>query len=159
MIVGLIASIAGVLFGCWCYRLVAARLLPYVGSTPVADILGFFLIFLAISLVGAAIASLLATVFRWIGLSWFDHLLGGVAGALRGVLVVAGFAAVLVAFLPSPAPAFLTQSRVMPYASHVASALAQAAPRELKDSFAQQWSNLKHLWNGMQQHPRPTQLA
>ena len=60
--------------------------------------------------------------------------------------MVASLTAVLVAFVPSPVPPYLAESRVMPYASHVAATLAEMAPRDLKDSFRQQWANLKQFW-------------
>jgi membrane protein required for colicin V production len=146
VIVGLIATIAGVLVGFWCYRIAGAKLTPYVSTTALADMLGFLIIFFGIVIMGALLAALLANLFRWIGLSWFDHFLGGIAGFVRGILIVAGVAAVLVAFVPSPVPAFVTNSRILPYASHVAAALAEAAPRDLKDSFFQEWQNLKQFW-------------
>jgi len=155
VVIGLIATVAGLLLGFWCYRIVGEKLLPYVSTPALADMLGFLIIFFGILIVGALVGALLANLFRWIGLSWFDHFLGGVAGFVRGILMVATFAAILVAFMPSPAPAFLENSRVLPYASEVAAALAQAAPRELKDSFTQQWQNLKHFW--AQPQPKQTQ--
>jgi uncharacterized membrane protein required for colicin V production len=85
-------------------------------------------------------------VLRWVGLSWFNYLLGGVAGFARGALVVAVLANVLVAFAPSPVPSYLRNSRVLPYANGVASVLAEFAPRQLKDSFSQQMENLKQIW-------------
>ncbi len=146
VVVGLVATVVGVLLGFWCYRLVAANLQPYVGTAALADILGFVAIFVGVLIVGSLIAALLARIFRWIGLSWFDHFLGGVAGFFRGILVVAGLAAILVAFVPAPAPPFLAHSRILPYASEIAAALAEAAPKDLKDSFLQQWDNLKQYW-------------
>ena len=146
VVVGLVATITGLLLGFWCYRLVAVKLTAYVGSAALADILGFLFILCGVLILGSLIAALLANLFRWIGLSWVDHLLGGVAGFVRGILVVAGTAAILVAFVPSPVPGFLTHSAMLPYASQVAAALAEAAPKDLKDSFLQQWYNLKHLW-------------
>lgn len=144
--IGLVATIAGLLFGFWCYRIVGAKLAPYLSSPALADILGFLIIFFGILIAGSLLAALIARLFRWIGLSWFDHFLGGVAGLIRGILMVAATAAVLVAFVPSPVPGFLTGSRVLPYASEIAAGLAQAAPKDLKDSFAQQWENLKQFW-------------
>ncbi len=146
VLVGLIATIAGLLSGFWCYRMVGAKLQPYVSTPGIADIAGFLLIFFGILLLGSLVAALLSKLFKWIGLSWFDHLLGGAAGLARGILMVAGLAAILVAFAPSPLPSFLTESRVLPYASRVSAALAEAAPRNLKDSFLAQWENLKQLW-------------
>jgi len=146
VVIGLAATIVGLLAGFWCYRIVGAKLTPFVSTPALADILGFLIILFGVVLAGALLATLLAKLFRWVGLSWFDHFLGGVAGLLRGVLMVAALSAVVVAFVPSPTPSFLAQSRILPYASEVAAALAQAAPKDLKDSFLQQWENLKQFW-------------
>jgi membrane protein required for colicin V production len=152
VVVGLCATLAGLVLGFWFYRVVGAKIAPYVSSTGLADILGFLTIFIGITVLGALLGALLSRLFQWIGLSWFNHFLGGVAGFLRGILAVAGVAAVLVAFTPSPTPAFLANSRVLPYASEVAAALAEMAPRDLKDSFLGQWENLKQMWNTRHNH-------
>ncbi len=151
VVVGLIATVAGLLLGFWCYRIVGATLAPYVSTTALADILRFLIIFFGILIAGALIAALLANIFRWIGLSWFDHFLGGLAGFARGILMVAAISAILVAFVPSPVPGFVTGSRILPYASHVAAALAETAPKDLKDSFFQEWQNLKQFWGKKQE--------
>jgi membrane protein required for colicin V production len=145
VVVGLIATVIGFMLGFWCYRLVAVKLLPIVHNESAANILGFLTIFCAVALAGALLAALLSSIFKWVGLSWFNYLLGGAAGLVRGALLVAVMANILVAFAPSPTPAFLQQSAVLPYANQVASVLAQLAPQELKDSFEQQMQNLKQF--------------
>jgi membrane protein required for colicin V production len=145
VVVGLIATVIGFMMGFWCYRIVAAKLVPYIHNVSAANTIGFLLIFVAVALAGALIAALLSSIFKWVGLSWFNHLLGGAAGLFRGALVVAVMANILVAFAPSPTPLFLQQSTVLPYANQVASLLAQLAPQELKDSFDQQMQNLKQF--------------
>jgi len=147
VVVGLVSIVVGFMLGFWCYRLVAVKLLPIIHDVSVANTLGFLAIFLGVVLAGALIATLLSSIFKWVGLSWFNSLLGGAAGFIRGALVVAIMANVLVAFAPSPTPAFLQQSAVLPYANQVASVLAQLAPQELKDSFEQQMQNLKQYRN------------
>ena len=154
VVIGLVAAIAGVLLGFWCYRIVAAKIMPYVSTEALADMLGFAIIFFGIVLLGSLISALLAKLFRWIGLSWFDHFLGGVVGLARGVLVVASVAATLLAFTPSPAPAFLANSRMLPYATEVAAGLAAMAPRDLKASFLEQWENLKQHWSHPERNGR-----
>ena len=145
VIIGLISTIAGVIAGFWCYRLVAAQLLPIVRTEVVANILGFAVIFCGVLIVGALIAALLSRLFRWIGLSWFNHLLGGVAGIIRGALVVAVLVDVLVAFSPSPTPQFISNSCVLPYTTQISAWLVELAPRELKDTFIQQMENLRRF--------------
>jgi membrane protein required for colicin V production len=146
VVIGLAATVVGLLAGFWCYRIVGAKLAPYLSTPALADIAGFMIIFFGVMIAGALLATLLSRLFRWVGLSWVDHLLGGAAGFARGVLMVAALAAVLVAFVPSPTPSFLTQSRLLPSATEAAAALAQMAPKDLKDSFLQQWENLKQFW-------------
>jgi membrane protein required for colicin V production len=158
VVVGLVATLFGLLAGFWFYRMVASPLLPLVQSPTAANIIGFLVIFIGILLVGALVASILSSIFKWVGLSWFNHLLGGVAGVLRGGLVVAALVAVVVAFTPSPPPSFLHDSRVLPYAMQMSGWLAEFAPRELKDAFTQQIDNLKQLWAPPQKRPLPKEV-
>jgi len=146
VVIGLVALVVGLIAGFWCYRLVGEQLHAWISSLPVANVAGFFLIFFGVALLGSLLAALLSRVLRWVGLSWFNHLLGGVAGFARGALVVAVLANVLVAFAPSPLPGYLRTSRVLPYANGVASVLAEFAPRQWKDSFSHQMDNLKQIW-------------
>jgi membrane protein required for colicin V production len=148
VVIGLAATIVGLLAGFWCYRMVGDKLHPLIANPAVANGIGFFLIFFGVALLGSLIAALLARLLRWVGLSWFNYLLGGVAGFARGALIVAVLANVLVAFAPSPVPAYLRNSRVLPYANSVASVLAVFAPQQLKDSFSEKMENLKQIWAG-----------
>jgi len=145
VVIGLVSTVVGFMLGFWCYRMVAAEIMPLVNNTGLADTLGFLAIFVAVVAVGALLAGMLSSIFKWVGLSWFNYLLGGAAGLVRGALVVAVMADVLVAFAPSPTPDFLQNSAVLPYANQVASVLSQLAPQELKDSFDQQMQNLKQF--------------
>ena len=147
VVVGLAATVAGLIAGFWCYRLVAAKLLPWVKTETLANILGFLLILAAALVIGALIGALLSRIFKWIGLSWFNHLLGGLAGVLRGALIISALLDFFVAFSPSPTPAVLERSQVLPYVSHVSGWLVGLAPRELKDAFTQQIENLRQMWS------------
>lgn len=146
VVVGVIATIAGFLAGFWCYGIVAAKLMPWVKTPALANILGFLAIFIGVLILGSLISALLSRLFKWIGLSWFNHFLGGVAGFFRGALVIAVLADIAVAFSPSPTPSFLEQSRVLPYVGEISGWLADLAPRELKDAFTEQMRNLKQFW-------------
>lgn len=151
VVIHLAATVVGLLAGFWCYRLVAVKILPYVSENhALADFFGFLLIFLGVMLAGALIGALLARIFQWIGLSWFDHLLGGLAGALRGLLLAAVIVDAAIAFTPRPAPAYLDHSRLLPYANEIAGFLIEAAPRGLKDSFEEQLGNIERNWSPIQ---------
>jgi membrane protein required for colicin V production len=146
VVIGLAATITGLIAGFWFYRIPAAKLAPWVAKPIMADVLGFLVIFLSVILLGSLVAAVLSRLFRWIGLSWFNHLLGGLAGFLRGALIIAALLDILVAYAPSPTPDFLENSRLVPYASQLSSWLADLAPHELKDAFTEQMENLKQLW-------------
>jgi len=152
VVIGLLATIVGLVAGFWFYRLVGDQLRGWISTPAVANAVGFFLIFFGVALLGSIIAALLSRMLRWVGLSWFNYLLGGVAGFARGALVVAVLANVLVAFAPTPVPNYLRNSRVLPYANGVASVLAELAPRQLKDSFSQRMDALKQFWAAHEKH-------
>ncbi len=159
VIVGIAASIAGFMAGFWCYRLVGAKLLPFVGSEPLANFCGFLLIFTGVLAAGALAATVLSKLFQWVGLSWFNHFLGGLAGAVRGIIVIAALLGFVVAFSPSPMPDALSRSTVLPYASSISSALVSLAPRQLKDAFTQQLANLRELWESRTANHKPPRQA
>jgi membrane protein required for colicin V production len=140
------AIFVGLLAAFWCYGIVSGRLSPLIHQPLAADILSFCIIFIGVLIIGALAASLLATVFAGIGLGWLDHLLGGMAGLLRGSLLVAVLVAVLLAFTPLPTPAFIAESKVLPYATVISGALADMAPKQLRDGFVLQMQRLKQLW-------------
>lgn len=146
VVVGFIATLVGLFAGFWFYRVVAVKLTPWVGTVAVANISGFLIIFAAALVLGALVSSILARMFRWFGLSWFDHLLGGVAGFLRGAFVVAAVVDMVVALSPYPLPHVLEHSQVLPYTSEVSTWLVNIAPRELRDAFTEQMNNLKQFW-------------
>jgi membrane protein required for colicin V production len=151
VVIHLVATVCGLLAGFWCYGIAAGELQPWIHNPVTANLVGFTLIFLGVMFVGSLLGMILANIFRWIGLGWLDHLMGGAAGVVRGALLVAVVVAAIVAFTPGPTPGFLAESKVLPYATQISTAIAEFAPRELKDGFAAQMERLKqfHL------HQRP----
>ncbi len=150
VVVGLVAVVGGFLAAVWMYRLAAFQITRWVSSVAAANILGFLAIFAGVLVMGSLVAAILSKVFAWVGLGWFNHLLGGLIGALRGALLVSALVAAIVAFIPSPPPEFLNESRVLPYATRVATMLADLAPREMKDAFTQQMDTIREFWNDQQ---------
>jgi len=151
--VGFIAALVGIFAGFWCYGLAASHIVDYVNSRPVANLIGFFLIFAGVLLLGALIGRLLASLFKWIGLSWFDRLLGAAFGFVRGVLVAAALVTVLLAFSPSPPPASIVESKMLPYVVDASNVLAAATPREIKDAFRETKDKVKKIWDGVRHKP------
>jgi membrane protein required for colicin V production len=142
----LVAVGAGLILALWCYGVVANSLMTFIHQPLAAHIAGFCLIFFGVMIAGSLLGWVVARFFRGIGLAWLDHLLGGAAGLIRGALLVAISVALVLAFTPLPAPEFINQSRVLPYATSVSAAIVQMAPLQIREGFAQQLDKLKQLW-------------
>jgi membrane protein required for colicin V production len=158
--IGFIAAIAGVLAGFWFYGIPAGWLAEYLGPGAAASLLGFFLVFLVFVVAGHLTGMLLSRVFKWVGLTWLDRIVGAGFGFVRGVVIVVAVVTVITAFAPNPPPRFLVNSRIMPYATRAGSAFAAMAPRELKDSYHFSVNKLRRIWSdNIRIHANPRKLA
>lgn len=144
---GFAAVILGLFGGLWFYGTVGSYLADYVSSRRLANLIGFFVIFLGIVLIGALLGRLLEKLFRLAHLSWLDRLLGGAFGFLRGVLVAAVIVLAMMAFAPKPPPRAVAHSRVAPYVIDAARVMAAAAPYEVKEGFRQSYDKIKRFWS------------
>jgi membrane protein required for colicin V production len=145
--VGFVATLAGIFVGFWFYGIPAAYVRDYVSSKALANLIGFFLIFAAILLLGSLIGRLLAKLFKWIGLSWFDRLLGAAFGFVRGIVIAVAIVTVVLACAPIPPPPSITDSRSMPYVIEASNILAAATPHEIKDAFRETKDKVKQIWS------------
>src|ERR1700692_2762384 len=73
--IGFAATVLGILFGFWFYGVAGSHVADYVSSRPIANLLGFLLVFGLFVLAGALVGRILAKLFKWVGLSWLDRLL------------------------------------------------------------------------------------
>lgn len=147
VVVGFVALIVAFMAGFWSYRLVANELTSWVSNTTLADFFGFIIVFVGVLILGAIVSAALSRIFDWVGLSWLNRLLGGVAGFARGVILVAALLDVVIAFMPSPTPEAFQHSVVVPYVSNVSSWLIGLAPHALREAFDQELDNLRRLWS------------
>jgi membrane protein required for colicin V production len=154
--VGFIATLLGIFLGFWCYGIAAAYVLDYVSSHTIANLIGFFVIFIGVVLIGAVIGQLLGKLFKWIGLSWLDRLLGAGFGFIRGVVMAVALITVLLAFAPSPPPRSVLNSKLMPYMLDASNILATLTPREVKDAFRDTKEKVKQAWA---EHTTPDHTA
>ncbi len=150
-----VAALLGIFVGFWCYRIAGNYFLDYVSSPHVADLIGFFVIFFGMVILGAIVGRILGKFFRWAGLSWFDRLLGGAFGLVRGFVVAAAIAAVLLAFAPSPPPRSVVESRLLPYVTDVAGVLAAMTPHDLKEAFHDTKEKAEKAWSERASHQPP----
>ena len=132
-------SLAGALVGyvlaAWEYYRLAPRLVKYVSSEWVADIAAFLTIFLCVVLLAGALARIFRWVLSGVGLRWFDRVLGGVFGALRGIAIAAVVIMAMAAFVPnSPA---LKNSAIAPYFFVLSRTASWIAPSDLRQRYRQ----------------------
>lgn len=155
--IGFASAVAGVLFGIWFYGTAGSFLAEYVSSKAVADFLGFLIVFALCLLLGGLIGKALAALFKWAGLSWFDRLLGGAFGLLRGLLAGVALVLALVAFSPKPPSQSVVQSHYAPYFIEAANVCTAIAPRELKDAFVSSYDKVKQIWGQVSTKRLPEQ--
>ena len=145
--IGFLAAITGVLFGFWFYGVPATWVHQFVNSVAVSNLVGFLVVFIACVVLGGLIGKLLATLFKWTGLSWLDRLMGAGFGFVRGGLAAVAFVSVLLAFTPRPVPAWMTGSFLLPYAIDTSNILASLAPRALKDPVRDTVREIRQAWD------------
>lgn len=130
---GLAGLVIGYIVAAWQYPQVAAWFAPHVKSEWVADVAAFLLIFMGIMLLAGVAGRIARWAMRAAGLTFFDRLLGGVLGLLRGVLVIAVVLVCLAAFTPTSD--WLTNSQLAPYFLVLGRAAVWVAPSDLRARF------------------------
>jgi membrane protein required for colicin V production len=140
-VISLAGTVVGYLIASWEYPRLAAWIQPHVTSAWIANIFGFLVIFVAV----VALAGLIAKVVRWLmreaGLTWFDRVLGGLFGVVRGTLIVAIVLMVMTAFTPTSK--YLMGSQLAPYFLVAGRAVIWLAPSQLRAQFFQGLSLLQ----------------
>jgi len=145
--VGFVATVLGILFGFWFYGVAGSHLADYVASRSIANLLGFLLVFGTFVLAGAVVGRVMGKLFRWVGLSWLDRLLGAAFGFLRGAVVAVALVTVILAFAPTPPPPSIVQSKTLPYVIDTSSVLSSITPHEVKDAFRETKEKVKKMWS------------
>lgn len=118
--------VVGYLVAAWEYQRLAPRFLPYVKSARLAELAGFLTIFFAVLL----LAGIGGRIARWslkqAGLHWFDRVLGGVFGVIRGAAIVAVLLLGMAAF--GPGARAVGESRLGNYFLVLARGVSWVAP-------------------------------
>jgi membrane protein required for colicin V production len=143
--IGLLSSILALVFGLRYYRAVAVSLRPHISQTLVADLIGFLIIFVGITMVGEVVTGILARFIRSTDLVWADRALGGAFGVVRGFLFGAITIWGLMALMPVPPKLILSESRLAPCVMGAARRVADASPDEVKRTFRQSYRELNRV--------------
>jgi membrane protein required for colicin V production len=128
-----IFSLAGVVLGfllaSWEYSVVASRL-TFINPPWAANIVAFFLVFVAIAILAGAIGRIVSWGMKQVGLRWMDRVLGGAFGLVRGLLVVTVAVMATAAFMPDSQ--VLARSQMAPYFLVAGRAASWLAPSEVR---------------------------
>jgi membrane protein required for colicin V production len=132
-------GIAGLVFGyllaAWNYERLAQHFAPHLKSIWLGEITAFLIIFLAVMLLAGIAGRIARRIVKEAGLSFFDRILGGAVGVLRGSLMVAIILMSMAAFTPTSK--WLEGSELAPYFLVAGRAAIWVAPSELRARFYQ----------------------
>jgi membrane protein required for colicin V production len=132
---GIGGLVFGYLLAAWQYHRLADALSPHMKSLWLGEIAGFLIIFLGVMIVAGIAGRIARWVMKEAGLSFFDRLLGGALGLLRGCLIVAVVLMSMAAFTPTSR--MLAGSELAPYFLVMGRAAIWVAPSELRGRFYQ----------------------
>jgi membrane protein required for colicin V production len=132
-LISLAAVVAGLVIAALGYPQVAVWFEDLTRSHQVALGLGFLSLFAAVLVVGVLVSILARKLIKAAGLQWFDRLLGGVFGLVRGIAVDCILLMVMVAFAIKTEA--VQQSLLAPYVATGARAIALVMPRDLRAHF------------------------
>ncbi|MCP2620216.1 CvpA family protein [Candidatus Aminicenantes bacterium AC-334-K16] len=131
-ILGLVGIVAGFILALSFYPEVAGFLLRFIQPSVLTELLGFLIIFLGIVFVGYFLAHLLGKALKG-PIKFFDRVLGGFFGFLKGVLIGGILLLALVLFPVNPS--VIKASRVAPLCLGVTRGVVYLIPQKLKDKF------------------------
>jgi membrane protein required for colicin V production len=146
-IIRLVALVVGIAGGMWWYADAAAYLQPAVADRNISSFAGFFVILFGSLIAGMIVAWVLVKILGWVGLRWFDRLLGGAFGLVRGLLVCAALVLAMLAFAPlTRSTEVIAESKIAPWVLHAAQVTSLAAPPDLRQAFEQNFEQVKAVW-------------
>jgi membrane protein required for colicin V production len=144
-IVSLVALIGGFFLAVLYYSVPAAWFSEVSRNESVANLIGFFIIFLGCILFGAIISFIVNRFMKAASIKWVDRLLGGVFGLLRGWAVCSILAVGLIAF--PIRENMMARSVLAPYILAGARTAIHLVPQSMKDKFDEQYKKVLQTWN------------
>lgn len=146
-VVRLVALAVGVIGALWFYDALAVEL-TFISSPAVAKFSAFLGILFGSMLAGSVIAWSLDKLWGVTGLRWFDRLLGGGFGLVRGWVAATVLLLGLVAFVPiAGVDRAVAESSLAPLVLHGARAASYVAPAVLREAYAQNFEKVREAWS------------
>lgn len=141
--IGLVAMVLAMVVAFWSYQSAGALFSDWTSSTTVANLIGFFAVFFGVIIAGSLISMMLTRIFKWMGLTWLDRILGGVFGLARGAIVATIVLMVFTALAPGNPPPAVGESVVAPYLMGFAEVISGLAPSDLRNKFEEAYKKVK----------------
>jgi membrane protein required for colicin V production len=141
--IGLAALALAMVLAFWSYRSAGELFSDWTSSPPVANLIGFCAVFFGVIAAGSILSMVLTRVFKWMGLSWLDRLLGGAFGLARGAVMATIVLMVFTALAPGNPPKAVGESVVAPYLMGFAEVLSSLAPDDLRKRFDEAYKKVK----------------
>jgi membrane protein required for colicin V production len=146
-ILGIASVVLGLLLGLWLYGTAGSFLIPYMSSRSLANLLGFFIVFFGVLLLGSVAGYVIGRFWKVTGLSIVDHALGALFGAVRGTLISVALIMGIMAFAQGGRPPeSVVRSRMAPYVVDAAHVIASVAPHEIREGFRKSYEQVKAAW-------------
>jgi membrane protein required for colicin V production len=140
-LVTLASAIAGLIVAALYYERLAHLLTGFTRSAGVAKGISFFLLFIAVLVVGGLISLAARKLIKKVQLQWFDRFLGGIFGLARGVLIDCVMLLGMMAFAIQQGT--VEKSALAPYFSAGSRALAVAMPASMRNGFRDSFEKFK----------------
>jgi membrane protein required for colicin V production len=138
-IIGILAVIIGLILAVYNYSYAATFYARFVSNRTVAQLLGFFTIFIVVLCIGWLVAFLLSKMMKG-PLKFLNHVFGGALGLLKGILICGVVVLALLVF-PVKKEA-LKESQVAPYCLKIAEGLYYLIPQSLKQEFKKAYNDI-----------------
>lgn len=140
-----VATLLGALVGFWVainyFHVIALRFSPFINNEITRSLTAFFVIFIVVYLLFTVAGIVIHGFFKFIKMSWFDRLLGGIAGFAKGAVISGGILFLMTLLFPDNSPV-LRQSVLYPAFSNVARVMSGMVPENVKGKFMWKWRQL-----------------
>ncbi|MDZ4802561.1 MAG: CvpA family protein [Bryobacteraceae bacterium] len=143
MVFGFGALIVGFLAASWLNGLVAGYLSDWISNRMLAVFLAYALIFSAVMIMGAIIAGVIVRMFKLVGLTPVDRIMGAAFGGVRAMVGLIIVTMVVMAFFPTQLPAAVRRSEFAPYVIGASRVLSGMTPFEIRSGVEKAYNTLR----------------
>ncbi len=143
-VLGLATVLAALFLAAWFHRDLGMLFRDIFSTENLALFFGFSLLFVGTLIVGFTVIWLVYRFFQFARIEWFDRLLGGAFGFIRGWLLATVIFLVLTSF--GVRSETVRDSELSPYFLHGSRVVAAVTPFELKSRFMVGYEEVQRWW-------------